>query len=35
MFIAKIEDRNGIHTLEHIEKIGLESRKYNLVNIDE
>lgn len=33
--IARIEDRNGLHTLEHAEKIGLGSRKYNLVNIDE
>ena len=33
--IARIEDRNGIHTLEYAEKIGLGSRKYNLVNIDE
>ncbi len=32
--IERIESRNGIHTLEHAEKIGLGSRKYNLVNID-
>jgi uncharacterized Fe-S center protein len=32
--IERIESRNGIHTLEHAEKIGLGSRTYNLVNID-
>lgn len=32
--IERIESRNGIHTLEHAEKIGLGSRKYNLVSID-
>lgn len=32
--IERIESRNGIHTLEHAEKIGLGSRKYELVNID-
>jgi len=32
--IERIESRNGIHTLEHAEKIGLGSREYNLVNID-
>lgn len=30
----RIESRNGQHTLEHAEKIGLGSRTYNLVNID-
>ncbi|MCD8180850.1 MAG: DUF362 domain-containing protein [Firmicutes bacterium] len=30
----RIESRNGIHTLEHAEKIGLGSREYQLVNID-
>ena len=32
--IERIETRNGLHTLEHAEKIGLGSRKYNLINID-
>lgn len=32
--IKRIESRNGLHTLEHAEKIGLGSRKYQLVNID-
>ena len=32
--IARIESRNGIHTLEHAEKIGLGSREYQLVSID-
>jgi hypothetical protein len=32
--IERIESRNGIHTLEHAEKIGLGSRTYNLVNIN-
>ena len=33
--IRRIESRNGIHTLEHGEAIGLGTRKYNLVNIDD
>lgn len=33
--IERIESRNGLHTLEQAEKIGLGSRTYNLVNIDE
>lgn len=33
--IERIESRNGIHTLEHAEEIGLGSRMYELVNIDE
>jgi len=33
--IERIESKNGLHTLEHAEKIGLGSRKYKLVNIDE
>jgi uncharacterized Fe-S center protein len=32
--IERIESRNGIHTLEHAEEIGLGSRNYHLVNID-
>jgi uncharacterized Fe-S center protein len=31
----RIERQNGVHTLEHAEKIGLGSRTYILVNIDE
>lgn len=33
--INRIESRNGLHTLEQAEKIGLGSRQYQLVNIDE
>ena len=33
-FVKRIESRNGIHTLEHAEEIGLGSRTYELVNID-
>ena len=32
--INRIESRNGIHTLEQAEKIGLGSREYELVSID-
>ena len=33
--VARIERQNGIHTLEHAEEIGLGSRTYELVNIDD
>ncbi len=33
--VQRIESRNGLHTLEHAEEIGLGSRTYNLVSIDE
>ena len=33
--VNRIESRNGLHTLEQAEKIGLGSRNYNLVRIDE
>lgn len=33
--IKRIESRNGIHTLEHAEAIGLGSRTYELVSLDE
>lgn len=33
--IERIESRNGIHTLDYAEQIGLGNRKYTLVNIDE
>ncbi|HIX91127.1 MAG TPA: DUF362 domain-containing protein [Candidatus Agathobaculum pullicola] len=32
--INRIESRNGVHTLEHAEAIGLGSRTYDLVRID-
>lgn len=33
--VERIDSRNGLHTLEQAEKIGLGSRQYSLVNIDE
>ena len=33
--VERIESRNGLHTLEHAESIGLGSRSYALVSIDE
>ncbi len=33
--VARIESRNGLHTLEAAEAIGLGSRTYNLVNLDD
>ena len=33
--IKRIESRNGLHTLEHAESIGLGSRTYRLVSIDD
>ena len=32
--VSRIESRHGLHTLEHAEEIGLGSRTYELVNID-
>lgn len=32
--VQRIESRNGLHTLEHAEAIGLGSRSYELVRID-
>ncbi len=32
--VNRIECRNGLHTLEHAEQIGLGSRSYELVSID-
>lgn len=32
---ARVNDRDGLHTLEHGEEIGLGSRTYELVNIDD
>lgn len=33
--VDRIESRNGLHTLEHAEAVGLGSREYHLVSIDE
>lgn len=33
--INRIESRNGIHTLEHAQAIGLGNREYNLVSLDD
>ncbi len=33
--VRRMESKNGIHTLEHAEEIGLGSRTYELVKIDE
>lgn len=33
-FVNRVEGRNGIHTLENAEAIGLGSRSYQLVNLD-
>lgn len=34
-FVNRVESRNGLHTLENAEAIGLGSRSYQLVNIEE
>lgn len=33
--IERIESRNGLHTLEHPEDMGLRNRQYQLIFIDE
>ncbi|MCH5332990.1 MAG: ferredoxin, partial [Agathobacter sp.] len=33
--VNRIESRNGLHTLEHAAKIGLGSRTYTLVKMDD
>ena len=33
--VTRIESRNGLHTLEHAEEIGLGSRAYELVSLDD
>ena len=33
--MKRIENKKGIHTLEHAEAIGLGSRAYELVKIDD
>lgn len=32
--IQRINEKHGIHTIEHAEKIGLGTRKYEIVNLD-
>lgn len=32
--VNRIESRNGLHTLEHAEEIGLGSRTYQLIDIE-
>lgn len=32
--LRRIDEREGLHTLEHAEKIGLGSRHYRLVNLN-
>ncbi len=34
-FVNRVEDRNGLHTLENAEAIGLGSREYRLVDLDD
>lgn len=34
-FVQRVERQMGVHTIEHAEAIGLGSRTYTLVNIDE
>ena len=31
----RVQQQNGLHTLEHAEEIGLGSRTYEMINIDE
>ena len=33
--VNRVESRNGLHTLAHAEEIGLGSRTYELVSIEE
>ena len=33
--VNRIESKNGLHTLEHAEKLGVGNRTYNLVSVDE
>lgn len=33
--IQRIESRNGIHTLEHAQNIGIGSRSYELISVDD
>ncbi len=34
-FVKRLESKHGIHTLEHAEEIGLGSRSYELIDIDD
>ena len=34
-FIERVESRNGIHTIEAAEELGIGTREYELINIDE
>ena len=34
-FVNRVKERNGLHTLENAEAIGLGSRSYRLVNLNE
>ena len=34
-FMERVNSRNGKHTIECAEKLGLGSREYKLINIDE
>ena len=34
LFIERVETRNGIHTIEAAEELGIGSREYELINID-
>ena len=33
--IERIESRNGLHQLDYMEKLGMGSRKYNLISLDD
>lgn len=33
--VKRIESRNGLHTLEHAAEIGLGSREYSLISVDQ
>jgi len=33
-FIERVNSRNGIHTIEAAEELGVGSREYELINID-
>ena len=33
--VGRIESRNGLHTLDYAEQIGLGSRTYDLVSLDD
>lgn len=34
-FVNRVEEKNGLHTLENAEAIGLGSRSYRMINLDE